>query len=76
MAAYVVVALIAAFSCLMLPFETRGYELFEGQYWNPKEVVMINHQTGNSTKMLSVSLKMNTGLRNSEFTELAMRNWR
>ncbi|MGB1060778.1 MAG: outer membrane lipoprotein-sorting protein [Ketobacter sp.] len=56
--------------------ETRGYELFEGQYWNPKEVVMINHQTGNSTKMLSVSLKMNTGLRNSEFTELAMRNWR
>lgn len=55
---------------------TRGYELHEGQYWNPKEMVMTNHQTGASTKMLSISLKMNSGLRKSDFTELAMRNWR
>ncbi|MEE2732402.1 MAG: outer membrane lipoprotein-sorting protein [Pseudomonadota bacterium] len=61
---------------LLKTMQTRGYELFEGQYWNPEEVVMANIQTGKSTKMLSLSLKMNSGLRQSEFTELAMQNWR
>ncbi|AUM14221.1 outer membrane lipoprotein-sorting protein [Ketobacter alkanivorans] len=56
--------------------QTEGYELFEGQYWNPKQITMTNHQTGKSTQMISLELKMNTGLRSSEFTELAMRNWR
>ncbi|MBA53989.1 MAG: hypothetical protein CMK89_05990 [Pseudomonadales bacterium] len=61
---------------LLKTMQTSGYELVEGQYWNPKEVVMANTQTGKSTKMVSLSLKMNSGLRDSEFTELAMRNWR
>ena len=61
---------------LLKTMQTNGYELFEGQYWNPKEVVMANAQSGKSTKMVSLSLKMNSGLKESEFTELAMRNWR
>lgn len=61
---------------LLKTMSTLGYELFEGKYWNPKEIVMANVQTGSSTKMLSLALKMNTGLRDSEFTELAMRSWR
>lgn len=61
---------------LLKTMEATGYELVESQYWNPKQVTMSNRQTGNSTRMVSVELKMNTGLRSSEFTELAMRNWR
>jgi outer membrane lipoprotein-sorting protein len=61
---------------LLKTMETENYRLFEEQYWNPETVVMFNHQTGKSTKMQSLELKMNTGLRASEFTELAMRNWR
>lgn len=61
---------------LLKTMETKDYKLFEGQYWNPQQVTMTNHQTGKSTQMISVELKMNTGLRSSEFTELAMRNWR
>ncbi len=61
---------------LLKTMQADGYELFENQYWNPAEVVMSNIQTGKSTKMLSLSLEMNSGLRASEFTELAMRSRR
>ena len=61
---------------LLKTMETENYRLFNEKFWNPETVTMANHQSGNSTKMVSQELKMNTGLRTSEFTELAMRNWR
>lgn len=63
-------------SKLLKTMETSGYELVEGQFWNPSLIVMSNHQSGKSTRLESMELKMNTGLKTSEFTELAMRSWR
>lgn len=61
---------------LLKTMSTENYRLFNDKFWNPEIVTMSNHQTGNSTKMVSVELRMNSGLKTSEFTELAMRNWR
>ncbi len=61
---------------LLKTMTAEDFSLVEGKYWNPKRVVMANQQTGKSTRMVSESLKINTGLKPSEFTELAMRNWR
>lgn len=61
---------------LLKTMNTVNYRQLEGKYWSPEEVVMKNVQNGKSTKMVSVELKTNTGLKTSEFTELAMRNYR
>lgn len=61
---------------LLKTMDTENYRLFNDKFWNPELVTMTNKQTGNSTKMVSVELRMNSGLKTSEFTELAMRNWR
>lgn len=53
-----------------------NYRHIDNKYWSPEQVIMANTQTGKSTKMVSLELKTNTGLKPKEFTELAMRNWR
>lgn len=63
-------------NALLKTMETSNYQLVEEKYWNPEMVVMSNHQTGKSTKMVSVKLTMNNGLKASEFSELAMRSFR
>lgn len=56
--------------------QTYDYRLYDNRLWNPARVVMSNLLTGKSTEMVSISLQMNTGLKASEFTELAIRAWR
>lgn len=56
--------------------QTYDYRLYDNRLWNPARIVMSNLLTGKSTEMVSISLQMNTGLKASEFTELAIRAWR
>ncbi len=52
------------------------YSQFDERFWNPARVVMTNVQTGKATELVSLELKINTGVKESEFTELAIRSWR
>lgn len=61
---------------LLKTMEAHDYSLFDNKYWKPARVVMSNQTNGKATEMLSLELKMNTGLQASEFTELAIRSWR
>ncbi|MEZ5509417.1 MAG: outer membrane lipoprotein-sorting protein [Gammaproteobacteria bacterium] len=56
--------------------QTYDYRLYDKRLWNPARIVMSNLVTGKATEMVSVNLQMNTGLKPSEFTELAIRAWR
>lgn len=61
---------------LFKSMQAYDYQKFEGQYWNPARIVMTNLDTKKATELVSLDLKMNTGLKESEFTELAIRSWR
>ncbi|HVL01221.1 MAG TPA: outer membrane lipoprotein-sorting protein [Dongiaceae bacterium] len=61
---------------LLKTMEAFDYSLFDNKFWKPAKVVMTNKTNGKATEMLSLELKMNTGLQPSEFTELAIRSWR
>ena len=56
--------------------QASGYQLIDEHYWNPEKLVMTNMQTKKATELLSLELKLNTGLKESEFSELAIRSWR
>ncbi|CBL44584.1 conserved hypothetical protein [gamma proteobacterium HdN1] len=51
------------------------YRQYDHRFWNPARVVMKNLQTGKATELVSMDLKINAGLKESEFTELAIRSW-
>ena len=53
-----------------------GYQLHDGRFWRPHLLTMINHQTGRSTKLDVTTLKLRTGLTESDFTEQAMERLR
>lgn len=61
---------------LLKTMTTQDYSLFEDKYWKPTRVTMTNKLNGKATEMLSLDLKMNTGLQAAEFSELAIRSWR
>ena len=61
---------------LLKTMETSGYTLYQDKFWNPKQILMKNNQEGTSTEMQSIKTTINSGLKASEFTELAMRNFR
>lgn len=56
--------------------QAYDYNQFDDQFWNPARVTMTNQQTGKATELVSLDLKINTGLKANEFTELAIRSWR
>lgn len=56
--------------------QAYDYVQFEDRFWNPSRLVMTNVNTRRATELVSVDLKINTGLKASEFTELAIRSWR
>ena len=51
------------------------YRQYDNKYWNPSKVVMTNLQTKKATELDSLELEMNTGLKENDFTELAIRSW-
>lgn len=61
---------------LLKTLTLSGYQLHGGRYWRPHQLVMVNHQTGRSTKLDVTALKVKTGLTESDFTEQAMERLR
>ena len=61
---------------LLKSMEAHDYTQFDNKFWNPARLVMTNRQTGKATELVSLELKINTGVKASEFTELAIRSWR
>ena len=53
-------------NALLKTMETFNYQRVEDKYWNPEKVVMSNHQTGKSTRLISGKLTLNSGLKASE----------
>ena len=53
----------------------EGYKQY-GKYWRPDSMNMINHQTGKSTTLSWTNYKFNTGLKDSDFTQNALKRAR
>jgi outer membrane lipoprotein-sorting protein len=53
-----------------------NYKQYEGRFWRPHQLMMVNHQTGRSTRLDVGGVKFRTGLTESDFTEQAMERLR
>jgi len=54
----------------------KGYRQYLGQYWRPDEMLMVNHQTGKSTRLLWKNYRFRTGLSSRDFTKNSMKRMR
>ncbi len=61
---------------LLKTLTLSAHQLHDGRYWRPHQLLMINHQTGRSTKLEVSALKLRTGLTETDFTEQAMERLR
>lgn len=61
---------------LLKTLTLANYKQYEGRYWRPHQLLMVNHQTGRSTKLDVAVVKFRTGLTESDFTEQAMERLR
>jgi outer membrane lipoprotein-sorting protein len=61
---------------LLKTLTLSSYRQYEGRFWRPHLLTMVNHQTGRSTKLDVNSLKFRTGLTETDFTEQAMERLR
>lgn len=55
---------------------TSGYRKYLDKYWRPDQMVMINHQTGKSTRLIMSNYKFRTGLKDSDFNQNSLRRIR
>lgn len=53
-----------------------GYKHYQGKYWRPHKMAMVNHQTGKSTDLLYASYRFGTGLKKSDFVSTVMNRTR
>ena len=61
---------------LLKTLTLSNYRQYEGRFWRPHLLTMVNHQTSRSTKLDVNSLKFRTGLTETDFTEQAMERLR
>ena len=54
----------------------KEYEQYLGQYWQPNEMFMKNHQTGKSTLLTWSDYKFRTGLKNKSFNKNSLKRAR
>ena len=55
---------------------TKGYNKYVGKYWRPSEMLMVNHQTGKSTRLLFKNYKLQNGLSARDFDRNALKRAR
>ncbi|MCP5015619.1 MAG: outer membrane lipoprotein-sorting protein [Ketobacter sp.] len=55
---------------------TSGFKQYEGKFWRPDELLMVNHQTGRSTVMKQSNIKFKTGLSDSDFNKNSLKRAR
>ncbi|PKM12463.1 MAG: outer membrane lipoprotein-sorting protein [Gammaproteobacteria bacterium HGW-Gammaproteobacteria-3] len=52
------------------------YQQYLGQYWRPLDQLMVNHQNGKSTRLLSENFQFRTGLTERDFDQNALKRSR
>ncbi len=50
-------------------YVASGFQKYTGDFWRPSEMLMVNHQTGKSTKLLWRDYQFKTGLKDADFTQ-------
>ncbi|MHC4329769.1 MAG: outer membrane lipoprotein-sorting protein [Planctomycetota bacterium] len=61
---------------LLKTLTAKGYRKYLDRYWRSDEMLMINHQTGKSTKLIMSDYKFRTGLKDSDFNQNSLRRVR
>jgi outer membrane lipoprotein-sorting protein len=61
---------------LLKTLTLTSYKQYEGRFWRPHQLMMVNHQTGRSTRLDVSAVKFRTGLTENDFTEQAMERLR
>jgi len=61
---------------LLKTLTAKDYKQYEGKYWRPSNMEMLNHQTGRSTALEWKNIKFNNGFAAREFEPNALRNAR
>ena len=52
------------------------YKLYEGFFWQPHKIEMINHQNGKSSILLFEDVKLNSGFTDRDFTQNSLKRSR
>ena len=52
------------------------YKLYEGFFWQPHKIEMINHQNGKSSILLFENVKLNSGFTDRDFTQNSLKRSR
>ena len=63
-------------NALLKTLTLRGYRQYLRRYWRPNEMLMVNHQTGKSTRLLWKNYRFRTGLSSRDFTKDSVRRAR
>ena len=62
-------------NALLKTLTLSNYKLYEGKYWRPSNLTMINHQNGKSTKLAFNNYRFKTGLTAKTFTKNALKRF-
>jgi outer membrane lipoprotein-sorting protein len=57
---------------LLKTLTCSNYTLYEGKYWRPLELEMVNHESGKKTRLVWQSFKFHTGLTKDDFTTASL----
>lgn len=56
-------------NALLKTLEFKGYKQYLNQFWRAGELLMINHQSGKSTRLLSENFRFRSGLTDRDFDQ-------
>ncbi len=54
----------------------HDYKEYEGEYWRPDRMAMVNHRNGQSTELVFEEWTFGTGVSDNEFTASRLRRAR
>ncbi|HEX7775640.1 MAG TPA: outer membrane lipoprotein-sorting protein, partial [Parvibaculum sp.] len=57
---------------LLKTLTCQDFKLYEGKFWRPSELDMVNHESGKTTKLLWQGYSFHTGLGKSDFTTASL----
>ena len=57
---------------LLKTLTMEDYKQYEGKYWRPLKMSMLNHKTGKSTDLLYSEYEFGVGLKDSVFVKTAL----
>ncbi|WP_211829790.1 outer membrane lipoprotein-sorting protein [Kistimonas asteriae] len=61
---------------LLKTMTASGYQQYNDQFWRPENSLMVNHQTGKSTRLLFSSYAFGSGLKERDFTKNSLKRAR